>query len=119
MIYGTTKMLSSLGTGPIRVISAHRKVLIPEPYTPQSQSRLLSQIEELVAADRRKDVHGLAAARTAQPAGCDSECRGSLADPQPGRVPAAAHAGTDRTTGPPDWPVDGQSGSGADVPPRG
>src|ERR1700761_5088473 len=55
MIYGTTKMLSSLGTGPIRVISAHRKVLIPEPYTPQSQSRLLSQIEELVAADRRKD----------------------------------------------------------------
>jgi signal transduction histidine kinase len=40
---------------PVRLISAHRKVLIREPYTAQSQSRLLSQIEELVAADRRKD----------------------------------------------------------------
>src|SRR5579862_1541397 len=38
-----------------RMITAHRKVLLPELDTRQSQSRLLSQIEELVAADRRKD----------------------------------------------------------------
>jgi len=36
-------------------IAGHRKILIAEPCTPQSQSRLLSQIEGLVAADRRKD----------------------------------------------------------------
>jgi signal transduction histidine kinase len=36
-------------------IAGHRKILIAEPCTPQSQSRLLSQIERLVAADRRKD----------------------------------------------------------------
>jgi signal transduction histidine kinase len=38
-----------------RLITAHRNVLIPEPYTPQSQSQLLAKIEELVVADRRKD----------------------------------------------------------------
>jgi len=37
------------------LITAHRKVLISEPYTRQSQSRLLAQIEDLVDADRRKD----------------------------------------------------------------
>jgi signal transduction histidine kinase len=36
-------------------IAAHRKVLIAEPYTSQSQSRLVSLIEDLTAADRRKD----------------------------------------------------------------
>lgn len=38
-----------------QLIAAHRKVLISEPYTRQSQSRLLTQIDDLVAADRRKD----------------------------------------------------------------
>jgi signal transduction histidine kinase len=38
-----------------RFIAAHRKVLMSEPYTEQSQSRLLTQIEDLVDADRRKD----------------------------------------------------------------
>jgi signal transduction histidine kinase len=38
-----------------RLITAHRKVLIAEPDTPQSQSQLLAKIEELVVADRRKD----------------------------------------------------------------
>ena len=38
-----------------QLITAHRKVLIAEPYTSQSRSRLLTQIDDLVAADRRKD----------------------------------------------------------------
>ncbi len=38
-----------------RLITAHRNVLIPEPYAPQSQAQLLAKIEELVVADRRKD----------------------------------------------------------------
>ena len=41
-------------SGP-RAITAHRELLIPEPYNSQSQSRLLSRIESLVIADRRKD----------------------------------------------------------------
>ncbi len=36
-------------------IAAHRKVLISDPHSKLSQSRLLSKIEDLVAADRRKD----------------------------------------------------------------
>jgi signal transduction histidine kinase len=36
-------------------IAGHRKVLIAEPYSKDNQARLLSQIESLVAADRRKD----------------------------------------------------------------
>jgi two-component system, sensor histidine kinase len=36
-------------------ISAHRKVLITEPYSTQNQARLRTHIEALVAADRRKD----------------------------------------------------------------
>ncbi len=36
-------------------IAAHREVLISEPYTRQSQSRLLTQIQDLVTADRLKD----------------------------------------------------------------
>jgi signal transduction histidine kinase len=36
-------------------IAAHLAVIIAEPYTRQSQSRLLAKIEALVAADRRKD----------------------------------------------------------------
>jgi signal transduction histidine kinase len=36
-------------------ISAHRKLLIPDPYSTQNQARLRTQIEGLVAADRRKD----------------------------------------------------------------
>jgi signal transduction histidine kinase len=38
-----------------QVIAAHRKVLIAEPYTGESRSRLLTKIDALVAADRRKD----------------------------------------------------------------
>jgi two-component system, sensor histidine kinase len=38
-----------------QMITAHRKVLISEPYTSQSRSRLLTQIDDLVAADRRKN----------------------------------------------------------------
>jgi two-component system CheB/CheR fusion protein len=38
-----------------QLITADRKILIPEPYTSQSRSRLLTQIDDLVAADRRKD----------------------------------------------------------------
>ncbi len=36
-------------------ITAHREILIAEPYTQQSQSRLLTKIEDLVTADRLKD----------------------------------------------------------------
>ena len=36
-------------------ITAHREFLIAEPYTRQSQSRLLTKIEDLVKADRLKD----------------------------------------------------------------
>jgi len=38
-----------------RQIAAHRQILITEPYTGQSRSRLLTQIDDLVKADRRKD----------------------------------------------------------------
>lgn len=48
--------LSSLfGFGDARRIAAHREILISEPYTRQSQSRLLTQIQDLVTADRLKD----------------------------------------------------------------
>ena len=40
---------------PPRLITAHRRVLISEPYSTQSQSQLLAQIEDLVTADQRKD----------------------------------------------------------------
>ncbi len=36
-------------------LAARRSVLVTEPYTRQSQSRLLAQIEDLMTADRRKD----------------------------------------------------------------
>lgn len=38
-----------------RIITSHRKVLVPEPYSPQGESQLLAQIEQLVIADRSKD----------------------------------------------------------------
>ncbi len=38
-----------------RVVTAHRRVLISEPYSTKSQAQLLAQIEDLVIADRRKD----------------------------------------------------------------
>lgn len=41
--------------GPPQLITAHRKVLIAEPFTSESRSRLLTRIDDLVAADRRKD----------------------------------------------------------------
>jgi two-component system, chemotaxis family, CheB/CheR fusion protein len=47
--------LAHFGICPPGLITAHRQVPIPEPYATQSQSWLLTQIEELVAADRRKD----------------------------------------------------------------
>jgi signal transduction histidine kinase len=40
---------------PPRLVTAHRRVLISEPHSTQSQSRLLAQIEQLVSADHRKD----------------------------------------------------------------
>ena len=48
-------VLPQFGTGTRRLITAHRQVLLPELDTRQSRSRLVSKIEELVAADRRKD----------------------------------------------------------------
>lgn len=38
-----------------RLVTPHRELLISEPYTRQSQSRLLTRIDDLVSADRRKD----------------------------------------------------------------
>jgi signal transduction histidine kinase len=46
---------SLFGGGDVRRITAHREILISEPYTRQSQSRLLTQIQDLVTADRLKD----------------------------------------------------------------
>lgn len=46
---------SLFGIGDERRITAHREILIAEPYTRHSQSRLLTQIQDLVAADRLKD----------------------------------------------------------------
>jgi signal transduction histidine kinase len=48
--------LATFDTFQSRQIAAHRKVLIVDPYAPESESsRLLSHIEALVAAGRRKD----------------------------------------------------------------
>jgi two-component system, sensor histidine kinase len=49
------QILAQFAICPPRLIAAHRKVVISEPYTTQNQSRLLTQIEDLVTADRRKD----------------------------------------------------------------
>src|SRR5580692_570092 len=46
---------SVFGMGVAPRITAHREILITEPYTRQSQSRLLTQIQDLVTADRLKD----------------------------------------------------------------
>ncbi len=46
---------SLFGLGDTHRIAAHREILIAEPYTRQSQSRLLTQIQDLVTADRLKD----------------------------------------------------------------
>jgi signal transduction histidine kinase len=51
----TLRELPDFSGSPPRLISAHRKVLVAEPYTTQSQARLRGQIEDLVTADRRKD----------------------------------------------------------------
>ncbi len=47
--------LSLFGISDSVRIAAHREVLISEPYPRQSQSRLLTQIEDLVTAGRLKD----------------------------------------------------------------
>jgi signal transduction histidine kinase len=49
------QVLARFGICPPGLITAQREVLVSEPYTAQSQSWLLTQIEDLVAADRRKD----------------------------------------------------------------
>jgi signal transduction histidine kinase len=49
------QVLPHFEISPPRLITAHRRVLISEPYSTQSQSQLLGQIEQLVTADRRKD----------------------------------------------------------------
>jgi signal transduction histidine kinase len=48
-------MLSQFDIVDPLLIRAHRDVVIPEPYTQQSQALLRTQIGELVTADRRKD----------------------------------------------------------------
>jgi two-component system CheB/CheR fusion protein len=48
-------ILPLLDISDCRVITAPRELLIAEPYTRQAQSRLLTRIEDLVSADRRKD----------------------------------------------------------------
>ena len=49
------RMLSRFKICDSRQIVAHRKVLILEPHTTQRQSRLLTRIEDLVTAERRKE----------------------------------------------------------------
>jgi signal transduction histidine kinase len=49
------QILAQFALCPSRLITAHRKVLIPESETAQDPSRLLTQIEDLVNADRHKD----------------------------------------------------------------
>jgi two-component system, sensor histidine kinase len=49
------QVLAQFEICPPRQIAAHRKILVSEPYTTLNQSRLLTQIEDLVTADRRKD----------------------------------------------------------------
>ena len=41
--------------GDSRLVTPHHELLVPEPYTRQSQSRLLMRIDALLSADRRKD----------------------------------------------------------------
>jgi signal transduction histidine kinase len=38
-----------------RVVTPHRELLVSDPYTRQSQSLLLTRIDDLINADRRKD----------------------------------------------------------------
>jgi two-component system, sensor histidine kinase len=38
-----------------RLVTPHRELLIEEPYTRQTQSLLLTRIDDLISADRRKD----------------------------------------------------------------
>jgi two-component system CheB/CheR fusion protein len=45
--------LFDIGDG--RLVTPHRELLISEPYTRQSQSLLLTRIDDLISADRRKD----------------------------------------------------------------
>jgi signal transduction histidine kinase len=54
-LFAAQQLLPNFEIGAPPLITAHRKVLITEPYTTQGQSRLLAQIEDLVTADRRKD----------------------------------------------------------------
>jgi len=51
----TPLMWSPVDLSDTRPMTAQREILIREPYTRQSQSWLLSRIENLVTADRRKD----------------------------------------------------------------
>ncbi len=49
------EVLPHFQISPPRLVTAHRRVLISEPYSTQSEARLLAEIEQLVSADRRKD----------------------------------------------------------------
>jgi len=49
------QVLASFETCPARQIVAYRNVLMADPYTSRSQALLISHIEEVIAADRRKD----------------------------------------------------------------
>ncbi len=46
---------ANFGISDPRLIAGQREILIVEPYSSQSQARLLTKIEDLVSADRRKD----------------------------------------------------------------
>src|ERR1700733_9910945 len=49
------QVLAQFEMCPPRPLAAARKVVVSEPYTTLNQSRLLTQIEDLVTADRHKD----------------------------------------------------------------
>jgi signal transduction histidine kinase len=52
---GPQLMWPEFDIGDPQAITGHRELLISESYTKQSQTRLLTRIEDLVTADRRKD----------------------------------------------------------------
>ena len=52
---GPQLMWPQFDIGDPQAITGHRELLISESYTKQSQTRLLTRIEALITADRRKD----------------------------------------------------------------
>jgi signal transduction histidine kinase len=52
---GTPSISPLFDISDCRLVTPHRELLISAPYTRLSQSRLLTRIEDLISADRRKD----------------------------------------------------------------